>query len=626
MARPKQISKKPRARWSLAEYAAFARERGGQLLTPGSRDQVPRVHERLRFRCSHGHEWSPQANAIKNCGYWCFRCARGGDVTWTIADYRKHAIDHGGHLLDRRPDNFRPLSTERIRFRCDKGHTWDTVAYSVKRDRPWCRTCTRTDDPWDISHYRAYAKERGGRLRSRHPSGVIEHKVAMTFRCAKGHEWTTTAGQIKIDHTWCGKCGYDGRRKSINDLYAIAAERGGKLIAPGRNRAHKFEWECARGHTFALMPAEAKRGLWCSRCSASLSERLVRAHFEQIFRKPFPRMRPAWLRNTTGHTLELDGFCEELGIAFEHQGGQHYRKVELFSNHTLHAIRTRDARKRRVCRLHNVALIEIPELFKQLPVSELQRFILDACKQAGVRFPRGAASTKVKMSAVYSTTRDDEALIALQSIAKQRGGRCLADDYAGWASRANFECAAGHQWSARLGDVFSGTWCKKCAMKTIADRKRLTIKMMQGLAARRGGKCLSQSYVDANTKLRWRCGACGHEWEAAPQSIQRGTWCAPCGWKAGWKRRRLRFGQDGGNKGTLKYTIADLRRLAQQRGGKCLSRQFVGVSKHHRWQCGKCGNEWLAAPTDIFRGTWCPPCSRRQRWDRFRAARKAGKS
>ncbi len=570
---------------------------------------MPRVHDRLTFRCAYGHEWSPRANAIKNCGYWCFRCARGCNTTWTIADYRKHAREHGGDLLDQRADDFRPLSNDRLRFQCAEGHSWSTAAYALRRDRSWCRTCTRTDDPWDISRYQQYARERGGRLTSRHLPGVIEHKVVLSFRCGKGHEWSTPAGQIKSYQTWCGRCGHDGRRKSIEDLYAIAAERGGKLIAVGRNRAHKFTWECARGHTFMLMPPEVKRGLWCSQCSASLSERIVRAHFEQIFGKPFPRMRPPWLRNTTGYALELDGYCEQLGIAFEHQGGQHYRKVDLFSNHSLRSIRARDARKRRVCRQRRVALIEIPELFNQLAVADLHSFILQACRQAGVRLPRGAASLQVKMTTVYSTTRDDEAMQALHRVAQIRGGRCLADQYTGYDSRAAFVCKEGHEWIARLGDILSGSWCRQCASKSTAESNRLTIQMMQDLATERGGKCLSDSYVNAITKLRWRCGACGHEWEAAPTVIRRGGWCHQCSVKAMWDRRRRLYGKSAGVKGTLKYTTKDMRRLARKRGGKFLSARFTGVTKHHKWQCGKCGHKWMAAPAYVLRRSWCPECA-----------------
>jgi len=274
---------------------------------------------------------------------------------------------------------------------------------------------------------------------------------------------------------------------------------------------------------------------------------MVRAYFEQMFGKPFPRVRPSWLRNTTGRSLELDGYCEELSLAFEHQGGHHYREVAHYATHSLAEIKKRDARKRRLCRACGVTMIEIPEVMYETPVAELRDAILRACRDAGVKVPRDGRTRKVDLSRVYANTRDDEALAELLRIAQARGGQCLADEYAGSETKMPFVCSEGHRWSARPTDIRQGSWCKRCALEHTASLKRLTIKMMHQIASERGGECLSSEYVDAVTKLRWRCGECRYEWEATPGSIRQGRWCRRCGTKAGWKRRRERFGASGGN-------------------------------------------------------------------------------
>ncbi len=527
-----------KTRWTMADYAAFAAARGGELLTSGDPHEVPRVHGRLAFRCANGHEWTPQAGAIKNQGYWCFRCARAGGRVWKIADFRAYAIERGGKLLDNRPDSAPPLVTDRLTFRCAAGHQWETVAYSVKRDRPWCKVCGRTADPWDAARYRAYAAEHRGRLLSRHPRGVIEHATPVRFRCAAGHEWETTAGQIKSYSTWCLRCSHDEMRKPLDDLHALAAERGGKLVAEGRNRGQPFLWKCSRGHAFKARPSEVRRGYWCSRCSASRAERLVRAHFEQLFGKPFPKVRPAWLVNTTGHRLELDGYCAELSLAFEHQGGQHYREVAHFSRQSLQDIQSRDERKRQLCRERGVTLIEIAELMAETPVAELHRVILRACRAAGVKVPRGAASRTINVAPVYASNRDEELLTELHRIAADHGGQCHAAEYLGASSPLPFECKHGHRWNARPNYISGGSWCRRCALEYTASRKRLTIEMMREIARGHGGECLSDVYVNAATPLRWRCGQCGNEWNATPGSIRTGSWCKPCSARRQWERWR----------------------------------------------------------------------------------------
>ena len=67
--------------------------------------------------------------------------------------------------------------------------------------------------------------------------------------------------------------------------------------------------------------------------------------------------------------------------------------------------------------------------------------------------------------------------------------------------------------------IIKDSWCMKCYM----EETRLTIEKMQLLAQEKGGTCLSKKYINVHTKLRWRC-AKGHEWNAIPNSIIKGTW------------------------------------------------------------------------------------------------------
>ncbi len=57
--------------------------------------------------------------------------------------------------------------------------------------------------------------------------------------------------------------------------------------------------------------------------------------------------------------------------------------------------------------------------------------------------------------------------------------------------------------------------------------RRLTIEERREIGEKRGGECLSPEYVNAHTKLRWRCEK-GHEWEATPNHVKRGSWCPYC--------------------------------------------------------------------------------------------------
>ena len=51
--------------------------------------------------------------------------------------------------------------------------------------------------------------------------------------------------------------------------------------------------------------------------------------------------------------------------------------------------------------------------------------------------------------------------------------------------------------------------------------------------------------------------------------------------------------------------IKDLKIVASKKGGKFLSRKYLGARIPHKWQC-KEGHIWKATPDNVKRGQWCP--------------------
>jgi hypothetical protein len=109
----------------------------------------------------------------------------------------------------------------------------------------------------------------------------------------------------------------------------------------------------------------------------------------------------------------------------------------------------------------------------------------------------------------------------MQEIAAERGGRCLSTEYVNSSTKLKWECALGHVWEATPQAIKKGKWCVECA------GSQFTIEAMQKIASERGGKCLSDRYVNTSTKLKWECDK-GHTWEATPSVIRKGDWCPEC--------------------------------------------------------------------------------------------------
>ena len=59
--------------------------------------------------------------------------------------------------------------------------------------------------------------------------------------------------------------------------------------------------------------------------------------------------------------------------------------------------------------------------------------------------------------------------------------------------------------------------------------KKLTIQDATTEAKSRGGKCLSNKYIDTRTPLLWECSK-GHVWKQKLSRIRNGgNWCPECG-------------------------------------------------------------------------------------------------
>lgn len=92
------------------------------------------------------------------------------------------------------------------------------------------------------------------------------------------------------------------------------------------------------------------------------SEEKCREIVEDIFQKPFPSMRPDFLRNPeTGKNLECDLMNTDLKLCIERNGEQHYKHVDHF--HTKEQYKKqldRDRLKETLLKNNGYTLITIP--------------------------------------------------------------------------------------------------------------------------------------------------------------------------------------------------------------------------------------------------------------------------
>lgn len=108
----------------------------------------------------------------------------------------------------------------------------------------------------------------------------------------------------------------------------------------------------------------------------SKGEQECKQILQKIFKKKFVRIRPSWLKNPeTGYPLELDLYNEELNIALEYNGIQHYKWPNFTgqSEEEHLAQKRRDKFKKQKCKEFGIKLIIIKY---HTPIKELEREII----------------------------------------------------------------------------------------------------------------------------------------------------------------------------------------------------------------------------------------------------------
>ena len=73
----------------------------------------------------------------------------------------------------------------------------------------------------------------------------------------------------------------------------------------------------------------------------------------------------------------------------------------------------------------------------------------------------------------------------------------------------------------------------------------------------------------------------------------------------------IKLSMKGRIENMVKLTIDDMRRLASDKGGWCLSEEYINQLTKLTWKCSE-GHIWGTIPKHIRKGTWCPICSRKK--------------
>jgi len=283
----------------------------------------------------------------------------------------------------------------------------------------------------------------------------------------------------------CPACHIESQRFSINDVKLEIEKYGGELLSTEYvNNKNRLNIKCKEGHIFYLTFDKIKnKNIWCRDCGSFYpGEEICRNFLEELFDKPFPRFRSNWLRNDLGFKLEFDGYCEELGTAFEHNGIQHYKCVEYFGEDRFERLKYNDLQKIKICNEKGIILIIIPQLFTITPLSNFKNIIKQQLEINNITIPEKFKTLEINKIKISKKDYCIKQLKLAQKCAEDNGGILLSTEFIHSHEDLTWKCKNNHIFDMPFTGAKQGRWCGKCHTDSLKrDVSDITYEVLYNL-------------------------------------------------------------------------------------------------------------------------------------------------
>ncbi len=392
---------------------------------------------------------------------------------------------------------------------------------------------------------------------------------------------------------------------TFDEVREILSKKGVTVLSTKYKRVtDKILVQCINGHIWQSTFSRIKhsQGNGCPKCRKK-NQYLCQEILEVLLNDKFiSDCRPNWLKLTSSHALELDGYCKNKNIAFEYNGMQHYTKLSFMDLNQFKELQKRDIIKRVAVQSRGIRFIVIPYFLNKDTLSDKITKIKNILISQGVAFtdiPNGDIEKNIQQGFLRNKHKEELDLLLLKKDITLISGLPISVN-----DPLNVRCnKCGRVWTTHLSRLrISG--CRICSiLATNAQRaekhRKYSLKDFQDFVKKRyNGQCLSTIFESVNTPMEWKCSNPDHPtWSAMPSDILRGRWCRECAFEkvVSLKKYSLEYFQDF---------------VKEKYNGKCLSMEYKSVNTLMKWKCNNPDHPvWSATPSRILQGSWCRECA-----------------
>lgn len=450
---------------------------------------------------------------------------------------------------------------------------------------------------YSINDMRAIAESRGGSCLSDKVEG---NNIKLWFQCACGNQWPAPPSTIVKGH-WCPLCGIrkraeahkqkgqpNAQERRLLEMQQIAKERGGQCLST-HSPHHRFKLRFRCGvcnKEWETRPDQIKAGKWCPKC----------------------------------------------GLKRMHDGNK---------KHTIASIKAYAVKRGGECLSSDYTDNDVPLLWECSKGHKWHSPLRNVLNM-GSWCPKCAGNRKITIE-------------ELKTLAEKRGGKCLKLEYRDERPFATWVCNLGHEWkSLASGVINNGHWCPKCAESYGEKLCRMIVESAfdkafpkshpEWLRNRNGYKMELDGY---NRTMRLAFEYNGrHHYEPGlfnrndfPKRLrldaEKVELCKERGIelvqvnefrkithinkcidavreafdKAGMKLPALKREIDLTSIYIQsKNLLNELRGLVESKGGKVISKKYIGSEAKYEFMCEK-GHTWEATLYSIRYGHWCRICA-----------------
>ena len=438
------------------------------------------------------------------------------------------------------------------------------------------------------------AQKHGGACLS---TKYINERGKLHWRCAKGHEWESSAACVVRAKTWCKRCSDAQsalrKRHSIEDCQVLAATKGGACLSSTyKNSKDKLLWRCNCGHVWSASFNAVHNGTWCINCANE--------------------------RKRQTNNLGIEKMHE---LAAKHHGKCLSRKYDNVNS----VLEWECSERHRFCkRVSNVIAGHWCDTCNYLISERLCRAIFEhlyddlfaRCRptwligEKGVPLELDGYNEKLKIAFEYQGIQHFQPVVKFKvcgerlrairarddlkkSITQARGvvliripytvEHCKLEEYIRQQLKNH---GKGREAWARL--PFLDLW-------SVEVRVNNKLKQIRNLGAKKNLECLSENYARHDTPLLWKCRTCGNEFPYPPDRLANAK--APCGFCRAKARRE----------DSRAEALEKIRAFLSSRGERLLSTRFEGQNVRLSIVCPS-NHRWSSSWACLRHGVRCNQC------------------